>query len=67
MTTNAATADVMTPNEICTYLGISRPTLFKMYREGTLPRIRIHQRRVVTPRVVINRFLGLAPQEDGAS
>ena len=43
-------------------LGISRGLAYEMVREGTLPSLRLGERRIVVPRAALESLLAIAPK-----
>lgn len=43
-------------------LGISRGLAYEMVREGTLPSLRLGERRIVVPKAALESLLAIAPK-----
>lgn len=51
---------VYTIDETATKLGLSRATAYTLAREGRIPSIRISERRLVVPKVALEKMLAEA-------
>ena len=51
-----------TVEEAAQVLGISRGLAYEMVREGTLPSLRLGERRIVVPKAALESLLAIAPK-----
>lgn len=51
-----------TVEETAQALGISRGLAYEMVREGTLPSLRLGERRIVVPRAALDSLLAISPK-----
>jgi len=67
MNTKESEKLVYTIEECSERLGISKGTAYSLAREGRLPIIRISDRRIIVPKVALERLLEKAGRLEGGS